>query len=306
MDWSDLRFFLAVARQGTLSGAARVLRVDQSTVGRRLTALEEKLGARLMERTPTGYVLTGIGQCVREAAERIEAEAIDLERRVSGHDVRLEGLVRVTVAETLGSRLISPLLVEFHKRNPGIDLELITDARLFSLSKREAELAVRMTQPDRNELFVRRLATMRYALYASPDYLARYGDPDLVTGLAGHEVIEYPEETDVVEMRWIRRIAPKAHRGLRSNTLQAHLAMALAGGGIGVLPCFLGDREPGLRRLTDPMAGAERGLWMAVHRDLRNVPRIRAVMDFLAREVKRHQRSLEGITAAAEETTAAG
>jgi DNA-binding transcriptional LysR family regulator len=305
VDWSDLRFFLAVARQGTLSGAARVLRVDQSTVSRRLAALEEALGARLVERTPTGYLLTAIGQGVRSSAERIEAEAIDLERRVSGHDVRLEGVVRVTAAETFGSRFISPLLVEFRRRNPGIELEMITDARLLSLARREAELAIRMTRPDGNELFVRRLGTMRYALYASPDYLARFGEPDLATGLAGHEVIEYLEETDVVEMRWVRRIAPQARRGLRSTALQAHLAMVLDGGGIGVLPCFLGDGEPGLRRLTDPLEGAERGLWMAIHRDLRNVPRIRAVADFLAGEIRRRQPALEG-AAAAETASAAG
>jgi DNA-binding transcriptional LysR family regulator len=296
VDWSDLRFFLAVARQGTLSGAARVLKVDQSTVSRRLTALEESLGARLMERTPAGYLLTSIGQGVREAAERIEAEAIDLERRVSGHDARLEGIVRVTTAETFGSRFVAPLLVEFHKQNPGIELEIITDNRLFNLSRREAELAIRMTQPDGNELLVRRLGTLRYALYASPDYLARFGEPDLATGLAGHEVIEYLEETDMAEMRWVRRIAPQARRCLRSTTLHTHLTIVLGGGGIGVLPCFLGDGEPGLRRLTDPMEGAERGLWIAVHRDLRNVPRIRSVADFLAREIKRRQKSLEGAT----------
>lgn len=304
LEWSDLRFLLAVARQGTLSGAARALKVDQSTVSRRLAALEDSLGARLVERMPGGYHLTEVGQGVREAAERIEAEAVGLERRVSGHDIRLEGLVRITVAETFGSRFVVPLLIEFHKRNPGIELEILTDSRLFSLSRREAELAIRMMKPDDNGLFVRRLGTMRYALYASPDYLARFGEPDLATGLAGHWMIEYPEETDLVEMRWIRRIAPKARRGLRATKLQAQLAMVLNGGGIAVLPCFLGDAEPGLRRLTDPTTGAERGLWMAVHRDLRNVPRIRAVADFLAQEIRRRQGTLEGVAAAVASTAA--
>ena len=182
LDWDDLRFFLAVARHGSLSAAAKDLRVAQSTVGRRLASLEASLGVRLLYRTPQGYVPTLAGHDVRDQAERLEAEALSVERNVGGRDTRLAGLVRVTCAETVASHILAPCFAALHAQHPDIMIELIPDPRELSLSMREAEISVRLRRPAQHDLVVRRAGTMAFGLYASPQYLERYGEPDFEGG----------------------------------------------------------------------------------------------------------------------------
>ena len=167
LDWDDLRFFLAIARLGSLSAAAKDLHVAQSTVGRRLASLELSLGVRLLNRTPEGYVPTLAGQDVRAQAERVEAEAQTLERSVAGRDTRLAGLVRVTCAETIASTLVAPCLGSLHVEHPDLMIELIPNPRQLSLSMREADISVRLTQPDQHDLVVRRIGTVAFGLYAA-------------------------------------------------------------------------------------------------------------------------------------------
>lgn len=174
LDWDDLRYFLAIAQHGSLSAAAKELHVAQSTVGRRLASLERSLGARLLNRTPDGYFPTLAGQNVREQAERLEAEVLALERNVGGRDTRLSGLVRVTCAETVASQILAPCLATLHTEHPEIMIELIPNQRELSLSMREADIAVRLKRPDQHDLVVRRVGSLAFGLYASPEYLERY------------------------------------------------------------------------------------------------------------------------------------
>src|ERR1700712_2766112 len=189
LDWDDLRFFLAVVRHSSLSAAAKALHVAQSTVGRRLASREAGLGVRLLNRTPEGYVPTLAGEQVLKQAERVEAEALGLERQVGGRDMRLAGLVRVTCPETIASNLVAPCFGTLHVEHPDIMIELIPTPRELSLSMREADISVRLRHPDQHDLVVRRIGTVAFGLYASADYLERHGELDFGGGCPGHHLI---------------------------------------------------------------------------------------------------------------------
>ena len=169
LDWDDLRFFLAVARRGSLTTAAKDLRVAQSTVGRRLSSLETNLGARLLHRTPDGYTLTLAGHDVLRQAERVEIEALGVERSVGGRDAKLEGVVRVTCTETMAAHVLAPCFAALQEIHSGILVELMPNPNVLSLSMREADIAVRLVRSNEHDLVVRRIGLIAFGLYASPD-----------------------------------------------------------------------------------------------------------------------------------------
>jgi DNA-binding transcriptional LysR family regulator len=286
LDWDDLRTFLLVARHGTLSAAARASGVHQPTMGRRLAALEQRAGARLLQKTPHGYTPTAAGEAILGNAERIEAEALAAERRISGRDVRLEGVVRVTSVESIAADILMPALTELRQRHPGIVVELVVDARSLNLSRREADVAVRVARPEQNDLVVRRIGAIGYGLYAAPAYLAARGEPDFTTGGKGHDVILTQDEMmRLPEMVWLAASLPRATPGLRANTRYVQREAARAGLGLACLARYLGDAG-GLVRLDPPTPPPQRELWLAVHTDIRHMPRIHAVTEALAAGVR--------------------
>ena len=293
LDWDDLRTFLAIARHGSLSAAARTLGVRQTTMGRRLAALEARAGARLLQKTPRGYVLTDAGEAVLGNVERIEAETLAVERRITGHDVRLEGTVRITSVESFSAEILMPILAGLRQRHPGIAIEVVADVRNLSLTRREADVAMRMARPDQQDLTVRCIGRMGFGLYASPGYLETRGPPDFARGGEGHDVIlAQPELKGMPELDWLVSSLPRAQRALQTNSRYGHRAAALAGMGLACLARYLGDGH-GLVRLDPPTPPPSRELWLAVHSDIRHMPRIRAVTDALAAGVRAVAESLD-------------
>ncbi len=290
LDWDDLRYFLAIARLGSLSAAAKHLHVAQSTVGRRLASLEASLGVRLLNRTPDGYLPTIAGQDVRNQAERVEVEASALERSVGGLDTRLAGLVRVTCSETIASNLVAPCFGSLHVQHPDIMIELIPNPRELSLSMREADISVRMRQPDQRDLVVRRIGTVAYALYASPDYLERHGEPDYTGGCPGHHLITQLDGIqDATQTEWLAELAPRARIALQTTSHAAALAAALHGGGLASLIRFRADQEEGLIRVKVPPPHSsipKSGIFLVVHKDNRKTPRIRVALDHITQWVR--------------------
>ena len=279
MDWDDVRSFLAIARARTLSGAARDLGLRQSTMSRRLAALEAKTGARLLQRTPRGYELTAIGEAVLGNAERMEAEAIAVERAVQGRDVALSGTVRITTVENIAEILLPVAVARLQALYPGIAIDVLSDPRALNLSRREADLAIRMTRFEGNDLFSRRMALAASALYAGETYLAAHGDP--LQGGAQAIVTVLEDHAHMPEPRWLLERMPDARVALRSNDRGAQLAAVRAGLGVGCLPCIMADGHDGVVRLRAADPGPIREIWMGVHADLRHMPRIRAVIDAL-------------------------
>src|ERR1700704_3818069 len=176
-DWDAVRFFLELVRAKTLARAARRLRVDYTTVGRRVSAFERELGAKLFERTPDGFVLTDAGESIRAAAEQMEQSALAVEQRALGSDRRLSGTVRVAAAESAGHAVVLPAMRELHRLHPEIRLFLMTGLARMDIARREADLALRFNAPESGDLRFRRLTPMGFALYASEEYLARNRPP---------------------------------------------------------------------------------------------------------------------------------
>ncbi len=295
LDWQDLHYFVAVGRTGSLSAAARELRVNHSTVFRRIRALEDSLGVRLFDRLPGGYVLTPAGEEMMAAAHRVEDEIQALDRRVSGRDVELRGAIRLTTTDTLAAQFLQPHLFEFHQRYPGIEMELIVSKEFHSLPKREADVAVRPTRNPPETLIGRRLSALAWALYGSPAYLAARGTPRTVQELAHHAFVCADEGlTHLAAARWVTRHAAEARVVYRSNSLLAQLGAVRAGFGLAVLPCFLADTEPGIRRVLGPDESLMSELWCLTHPDLRHTARIRAFTEYIAEAIAGDRDLLEG------------
>ena len=287
IDWDDLRFFLAIARHGSLTAAAKDLRVAQSTVGRRLASLESNLAVRLLHRTPDGYRLTLAGETVRNQAERVEAEALAVERTVGGQDDRLQGIVRVTCTETLAVHVLAPCCVALQHRHPDILVELIPNPTQISLSMREADIAIRLAPSERNDLMVRRIGRMTYGLYASAPYLQQHGMPDFEAGCAGHRLMTSLDDVDGDDQaRWTAELTHRARSGLQTTSHEALVVSARSGGGLACLACFRADPDPALTKLATPNPAPPVDVSLLIHKDSRDTPRIRTASSAIAEAVK--------------------
>lgn len=284
LDWDDLRYFLAVHRSGTLARAAVALGINPTTVGRRLGALEETVQARLFDRTPDGYALTAAGADLLPRAEKMEAEALSLERAILGADRRPAGRVRVTVTEMLATRFIVPHLSRFAERHPDVTIELECTNRSVNLTRREADIALRLARPRDDGIVTRRLADIPLALYASGQYVEQHGmpaDPD--RSLRGHHAILFADmRSFAVENQWYEARLDGARVVLRSDSVSSIYSATLSGLGIALLPVAVASEEPSLVLIPTKTTPEPRVIWQAVHEDLHKNARVRAVLDFLS------------------------
>jgi DNA-binding transcriptional LysR family regulator len=252
-------------------------------VGRRIDAFERRLGAKLFQRTPSGYALSASGESILAHVERMEQGALAAERAAAGRDAGLKGHLRVTASEWLAVRVLGPLLVPFLARHPLISVELIADARWLSLPRREADIAFRPAAFEHHEVFQREVARIGFGLYASEGYLAQRGAPDFARQCEGHDVVVMTDDPPgIADLAWIRAVAGRARVAARSNGREALAAMGAAGAGLVCLPRVVGDATAGLRLLSPPATPPERRLWLGVHRDTRAAPRVKAITAFLA------------------------
>lgn len=291
LPWDDLRIVLAIGRDGTLSGAARTLGLNHSTVFRRLGALEQRLGVRLFERFRDGYAPTAAGEEIVALAKRVDADVTALERRLAGKDLRPSGVVRVTTTDTLIG-LLTPVAAAFRAAHPEVVLELVVSGAVFNLSKRDADVALRPAANVPDSLVGRRLATIAWTIYGAADYLARRSAR---VPHEKHDWIGYDDSlSHLAAARWLKANVPEARIGYRANTLIGVLEAARAGLGLVILPCYMGDAAAELRRIRAPMPEMETGLWLLTHSDLRKVARVRAFLDFVAPAIAARRTLFEG------------
>jgi len=289
-NWDDLRVFLAVARAGSLSGAARTLGVNHSTVFRRIGAFEELLGVRLFERLPNGYLLTPAGEELRDGALRVEEEIDGLARKVTGQDLRLSGTVRVTTIDMLAFGLLPRHLARFRDAYPGIEVDLVVGNATLNLGRREADVALRVGNAPPETLVGRRVGRLAFAVYGSDGYRARRPQPDL----ALDDWIGFDSEHEALVRRFARFL-PEVRPALRTNSVAAALSAAKAGLGLAPLPCGLADLEPDLVKVAPLPDDFSLDLWLLTHEDLRRAARIRAFLDFLAGALAKEAPLLEGL-----------
>ncbi len=293
LDWDDLRFFLAIARHGSLSAAAKELRVTQSTVGRRLATLEVRLGARLLNRTPDGYVPTLAGQSILRQVEALETGVLSIERHVGGRDEELAGTVSVTSMDVLASRVFVPCFAALHREHPEIEVDLLADTTHVSLAMRETDIAVRLTRFEQHDLVVRRIGHLAFGLYASQAYLDRHDGPGFEDGCTGHRLVTHLDDREnLPQAGWLAQLAPRARVVLRSNSYETQLAAVVAGEGMACLARFQADTDLRLQRLNTPATAPITDIWLAVHGDNRHTPRIRAVLEAMTAAVRGRASSL--------------
>lgn len=289
VDWDDLRYFLRAAQARTLAGAARAMGVEHTTIGRRLSALERALGVSLVLRGPEGLQLTPLGEKLAPLVEEVERAVLAACDLVASQKAR----VRLAVPSGFTS-LFTAGLAQLRKDHPDLSLELLSGARPADLKKGEADLAIRSGPVAGDELVVRKLCESGFSLYASESYLARRPAPVDLDDLAGHDVIGYDTSLAAVPAaRWIEERAARATIAIRSREMTEMLAAASSGVGLAVLPCMLGDAEPGLRRLTREVV-ASRTLSLVYRREARLSEEVRAVIRFVVEVMREHAARIGG------------
>ena len=301
LDWNDLRHFLSVAHEGSTLAAARSLRVSQTTVARRIAALENALGFPLFDKRQAGYALTPAGEELIERAGQVESAALAFFEAAKAHGRDLGGIVRITSEEVYATCLISPLLRELHDRHPEIIVELDTGEIIRDLGAGEADIALRSSSTGQpNGLVGRRICVDDWALYCSSDYAARHGAPSGIEELRDHPIVggggahlwrHY--------QAWLKSLGLEQQVAMHHTTSTGLLTAIRSGFGIGVLPCIVADAEPDLIRCLPPRDDHLRVLWLLTHERVRHSPRVRAVIDFFYDHLSRHVRQLEASKAAA-------
>lgn len=280
MNWDDARVFLAVCRQSTLRGAARVLGVDQATVGRRIAALEKSLSATLFLRTSEGYALTAVGEAALQSVEKMEHCALEMERQIQGLDDRLTGIVRISTTDSMAIDFLIPAIAHLHDKHPDVGVELDASTRIISLSRREADIAVRNTRPDNPDLIARRIACWPVGLFASRRYVETRGMPEPGSAFEGHDLVVY--QPYLQSHKDLTLVAEPLGRGRIVSSVSSGLLVrrsVATGIGLGEMPVSMGERDGLVRVWQQRTRPQPYEVWLVTHADLRHTARVRAVID---------------------------
>jgi DNA-binding transcriptional LysR family regulator len=302
LDWNDLRYFIAVAREGSTLAAGRALRVSQTTVARRIAALEQALGFPLFDKRQAGYALSPAGEQLLQKAVKVEESASAFSDAAAAHSRDLSGTVKITTEEIYAVTLLAPLLPELRQLHPEIVIDLDTSQAIRDLGAGEADISLRSTSETSQPAGVvgRKLCVDDWTLYCSKDYAARHGAPKSLDEIKGHPIIGGGGGNLWVHYQaWLQALGLEDEVAMHHATSGGLLAGVRSGFGIAVLPCVVADSDPELHRCIAPRTKHGRVLWLFTHDRVRHTPRVRAVIDFLYERLSRHVRQLEEKRAAA-------
>lgn len=292
-EWSDLRHFLALARAGKLIAAARRLGVEHSTVSRRIAALEAALGAKLFEKGPHGYTLTAAGERLLATAENMESLALSAQGQIGGTDLGASGTVRIGAPDGFGTFFLAPRIGALARAHRDLEIQLLAMPRVFSLSKREADIAISLSRPKEGRLHARKLTDYRLRLYASRAYLEAHGPIENRAALSRHAFIGYVDELIFTpELDYVPLVAKELRPRIKSSSLPAQLMATRSGAGVCVLPCFMGDLFAGegpdaLVRVLPGEVMLTRTFWLITHADMRDLARIKVAAAFIVEEAQK-------------------
>lgn len=301
-DWNDVRYFLAVAREGSTLAAARGLRTSQTTVARRIAALEQALGVPLFEKRQAGYALTPAGQELLEHADAVENATNAFADAAAANARNLSGTVKITTEEVYATTILAPILRELHERHPEIRIELDTSQQLRDLGAGEADISLRSTKSAQQPagLVGRQLCIDDWSLYCSRDYASRHGAPVSLDELKKHPFIGGGGGNLWIHYQaWLQALGLEQQVAMHHATSGGLLSGVRSGFGIAVLPCVVADGDPDLIQCIPPRTEHGRILWLFTHERCRHTPRVRTVIDFLYERLARHVRTLERKKAAA-------
>lgn len=281
-NWNDLVFFLELARQTRLAPAAKRLKVDHTTVSRRISELEKDLSVKLFNRKPDGFVLTDHGHQLLAIAERIEQETMTIQPMLGGETSAATGRVRVATMEGIGAFFLAERFAELQAREPGILVELVTERHLISLTKREADIFLSFVKPDGQRLVVKQLGGFRLGLYASEPYLAKNGNPKSREDLVDHSFVDYVEDLVAIQpVHWLLDVLEPSKVVFRSSSMHAQQNAIASGMGIGLLPLFSAKKDPKLVPVLPKEVKVYRQAYLSVHEDIEFVGRVKQVIRHL-------------------------
>ena len=293
LSWDEFRLVKAIADARSLSGAAERLGLNHSTIFRRLSALEKMVGVRLFERSRAGYETTAAGREMAALAAAMADSIVDFERRVAGRDANPTGLLRVTAGELIGRRFLPALMTLYRERYPLVTVELTLTNRVVNLSRREADVALRLTNDPFETLVGRRICSIQWAPYCRTDLVER-------EGCARVEALPFVGFGEgfgtTATRRWVETRIRPIRIAARVNSEESMVELARHGFGAALLPCFLGEADPSLTRIGEPLPDLEVGLWILTHADLRRSARVRTFMDLAGAELAKHRRILGATT----------
>jgi DNA-binding transcriptional LysR family regulator len=293
LSWDDFRYIKAIAESRSLNGAAQMLKVNHSTVFRRLGQVEEHLGSRLFDRGRSGYALTPCGEEMVRLAERIGNDVISFERKISGQDLRPSGELRVTVNDLVLLHLLTEILVDFRRSYPEIVLDVVVSNTILNLSRRDADVAVRATYVAPETLSAQRVSHLGWAVFGATAANIKDFHPDDAPNYSWVGFVDHLVLTKVT--KWLKDRIKDDRLVYKVNSMLG-IAEAVAGGaGLALLPCFVGRSIPGLARLTPPLPELEAELWLVTHPDLNRTARVRTFLDFCTTEIAKRRTILEGL-----------
>ncbi|MFG1399890.1 LysR family transcriptional regulator [Roseixanthobacter pseudopolyaromaticivorans] len=287
-NWNDLIFFLELARLGRLLPVARRLKVDHTTVSRRISELEKDLELKLFDRKPDGFVLTEHGHRLFAMAERMEQEASSIEETIQASPSAPKGSVRVASMEGIGAFYLAERFAELTQKEPGLVVELVTERHLINLTKREADISISFVPPQGQRLAVRKVGCFRLALYAAPDYMRRFGMPTARDQLPSHLFVDYVEDLVAIQpVHWLLDVLDPPKVSFRSTSMHAQQNAIARGAGIGLLPLFSAKSNARLIPILPDEVVVMRDIYVSVHEDLEFMGRFRAVLHHISEVVQR-------------------
>ena len=295
-DWSDLVFFLELARHGRLVPAAKRLRADHTTVSRRIAELERALHCKLFDRNPNGFILTDAGQKLFTYAEAIESKALAIAENVGGIATEPSGRVRVATMEGIGSFYLAPRFAKLRESFPEIRVELVTERHLINLTKREADISLSFSQLLAPRLISERIGTFQLRLYASRPYIQRHGLPSSVAELDQHDFVDYVDDCVAIpEVRWLHDVLIPSRVAFESSSMIAQQNAAASGLGMVLLPSFSAALDSRLIPVLVDDVSVSRAIWLTVHEDHQYLSRIKAVKRFIKASIQEDQAFLNGV-----------
>lgn len=290
MNWDDMKLFLAVARTGSISGGAKQLDVQHSTVSRRIRQFEKTLGARLIERKKGSYELTQAGEKIKQAALNMENEMISIDDTLLGRDTQLNGPLKVTAINNMASSILMPIFADFSRQHPHVDLHIVVSNSDASLPQREADIAIRLTNSPTDTLIGKRMVTVASAIYGSKDYLKQQREQQLDLKWIGVNCCGFHKS-------WTKQYCTDQQFNFYSDDTLLTLAAIREGLGVSFLPCFMGDRDPKLERFSSPKPEHDLGLWLLLHPDLKRTGRVLAFKDHMMQSIEQQQHVFNGTPA---------
>jgi DNA-binding transcriptional LysR family regulator len=283
LNWDGFRYFLAAAEAGSLSGAAKKLESNQSTVGRHIDTLESTLGIKLFQRSVKGLSLTQEGQSVFEQSQGIQNSIVKIQRFIQDGEETASGTVRLSLPEGLGQEILIPALDKFYQLYPDVKLIFNMSATTANLTQGDADIAVRLFLPDEADLDIKYLGEMKMGLYAAEKYKENHGLPNRLKDLRKHKVITYGDHLAILpENQWLLNHSDESRRILRSDSTVTRFKATVAGVGISLQPEVLSQTNSDLIRLFKAAKLPAHKVWLVYHQDLRNMSRIRAAVDFIS------------------------